>query len=141
MIKNWDNIALSEVSEVISKGTTPTTLGHDFQSSGIPFLRGEDINGGEVDSKKVSFHISSKTHSTLSRSHLRSGDLLITIAGTLGRVGYVPKNSPPLNCNQAVAFIRLKPDLVDLSFACFAFQFSKILDSLLDLKKVGILET
>lgn len=134
---NWNDVTFGEISQVVSKGTTPTTLGHDFLSSGIPFLRGEDINGGAVDSKNVTFHISQKTHSTLARSQLRAGDLLITIAGTLGRVGYVPKNSPPLNCNQAVAFVRLNPDLVDLKFACFALQSSEVLESLLGQKKVG----
>ena len=137
MSSNWEWCTLDAISTVVSKGTTPTTLGHNFTTTGIPFLRGEDINGGAVNSALVAFHISEKTHKFLSRSQLQPGDLLITIAGTLGRIGYVPSNSPPLNCNQAVAFVRLKRELVDLNFVCLALQCSDIISALLDLKKVG----
>jgi type I restriction enzyme S subunit len=61
--------------------------------------------------------------------------LLITIAGTLGRIGYVPMNAPPLNCNQAVAFVRLKPQVIDLVYACYACQ-AQIVD-LVTLRKIG----
>lgn len=101
-------------------------------------MRAEDISGGAIDSHSVAFHIDPKTHnSALARSNLKPGDLLITIAGSLGRVGYVPNDAPPLNCNQAVSFIRLRPDLVDVKFACFACQHKKVTSSLVDLKKVG----
>ena len=134
---NWKRIALGEVSEVVSKGTTPTTLGYEFCSVGIPFLRAEDVNEGAVNPKEVAFHISSKTHELLSRSQLQPGDLLITIAGTLGRVGYVPSNAPALNCNQAVAFARLKPNLIDIKFASLICQSPDVMAPLLELKKVG----
>jgi type I restriction enzyme S subunit len=131
---------LGDMSEVISKGTTPTTLGYAFTTSGVPFLRAEDINGGVVDVTQVAYHISNETHEILSRSQLLSGDLLITIAGTLGRVGYVPNDSPPLNCNQAVAFARLNPKIVDVEYACFACQSQQVLRSLTDLRAGGIIQ-
>ncbi len=134
----WKWVELGEISEVVSKGTTPTTLGFSFAEAGIPFLRAEDISGGAIDPHSVAFHIDLKTHnSALARSHLEPGDLLITIAGSLGRVGYIPNDAPPLNCNQAVAFIRLRPELVDVKFACFACQHKGVTNSLVDLKKVG----
>jgi type I restriction enzyme S subunit len=134
---NWSWVSLREISEVISKGTTPTTLGHAFTSTGIPFLRAEDVNGGAVEPSKVAFHISPETHSFLGRSQLQPGDFLITIAGTLGRIGYVPPNAPSLNCNQAVAFVRLKPEVIDVKFASFICQCEEVINSLLELKKVG----
>ena len=126
---------LEEVSTVVSKGTTPTTLGHAFLSKGVPFLRAEDVTGASVDPSAVAFRISEETNRVLSRSQLQPGDLLITIAGTLGRVGYVPRCAPPMNCNQAVAFIRLRPDVIDLNYACLACQ-AKI-GHLLKLQKIG----
>lgn len=133
----WPEVKLREVSEVISKGTTPTTLGYSFTSTGVAFLRAEDIINGVINPRTVAFHISPETHSVLSRSQLLPGDLLITIAGTLGRIGYVPRNAPPLNCNQAVAFARLKPDLLDSKFACLMCQCEDVISPLLNLKKVG----
>lgn len=126
---------LEEVSTVVSKGTTPTTLGHGFLSKGVPFLRAEDVTGGSVNPGEVAYRISEETNSALSRSQLQPGDLLITIAGTLGRVGYLPRSAPPMNCNQAVAFIRLRPEVIDLNYACLACQ-AKI-GHLLKLQKIG----
>jgi len=118
----WRWVKLSEISEVISKGTTPSTLGYSFTNAGVPFLRAEDVIGGPVRADRVAFHIDRETDAVLSRSRLKPGDLLITIAGTLGRVGYVADASPEMNCNQAVAFVRLKRDLADPEFLCLACQ-------------------
>jgi type I restriction enzyme S subunit len=126
---------LEEVSTLISKGTTPTTLGCSFVPEGIPFLRAEDVTGTAINPKAVAYYISAETDKILSRSRLQPGDLLITIAGTLGRIGYVPMNAPPLNCNQAVAFVRLDPQVIDLFYAGFACQ-AQIAD-LLTLRKIG----
>lgn len=129
---------LGEVCEVISKGTTPSTLGFNYiTQGGVPFLRAEDIQGGAVDLSDVKFRIQPETHASLSRSHLHSGDLLITIAGTLGRVGYIPKTTAPINCNQAVAFARLKPDLANLEYVCYACQSAAVLRPLLNQQKLG----
>jgi type I restriction enzyme S subunit len=138
MNTDWQWVQLGEISEVISKGTTPTTHGVAFLDSGIPFLRAEDVVGGAVDVTSVKYYVSDKTHDTLlARSKLQPGDFLITIAGSLGRVGYVPLNAPPLNCNQAVAFVRLKPNAIDLDFLLYVFQYEGITKSLLDVQKVG----
>jgi len=132
-----DLVKLSKISHTISKGTTPTTLGHDFIKAGIPFLRAEDVTNDAVKIRNVAFHISPKTHDYLSRSKLQAGDFLITIAGTLGRVGYVPADAPSLNCNQAVAFARLDFSKVDLKYLFLICQSSDVMKNLLDGKKVG----
>lgn len=99
-------IQLSEQCELITKGTTPTTLGHSFTDSGVPFIRVENIKAGEVQWNSNPLFISTETHDFLARSKIRGGDVLVSIAGTIGRAGVVPCDAPPLNCNQAVAIIR-----------------------------------
>src|SRR5713101_6372122 len=131
--RTWRWIELGEISDLVSKGTTPTTVGCSFTKTGVPFLRAEDISGGAINPLSVAFHIDVKTHNTvLARSQLRPGDLLITIAGTLGRVGYVPSNLTSLNCNQAIAFVRLRPHLIDVKFAYFVCQYNNLINSLVD---------
>ena len=93
---------------VVSKGTTPTTHGMEFVSEGIPFLRVEDLVKNPIDPLSVNKAIDLPTHEFLSRSQLKANDILVSIAGTIGRISIVPENSPQMNCNQAVAFIRLK---------------------------------
>jgi len=79
----WKWVTLGELSLLISKGTTPTSLGQKYSDDGIPFLRAEDVNGWEIEVDKIPLHISQETDEILSRSQLHPGDFVITIAGTL----------------------------------------------------------
>jgi len=105
--KNWKVKKLGELSLIITKGTTPTTYGYQFTNSGIPFLRVEDINNNLVNPKLTEYYISRETHEFLKRSKTKPKDVLITIAGTIGKVAYVPEDAPEMNMNQAVAIVRL----------------------------------
>jgi type I restriction enzyme S subunit len=103
----WVAKTLGESCEIVTKGTTPTSIGQDFTSSGINFLKAESISeGGQPIPRKMAF-IDEFTHRLLKRSQLRAGDILISIAGVLGRVGLVERDTLPANTNQALAIIRL----------------------------------
>jgi type I restriction enzyme S subunit len=121
---------LRAVSSLITKGTTPKTLGRSYTAEGIPFLRGEDIQGAAINVPNVKLFIDNDTNGILSRSVIHPGDLLITIAGTVGRCGYVGLDAPLMNCNQAVAIIRLDYSKVDPEYACFACQSPSVLATL-----------
>ena len=69
-------------------------------------MRVQDIKSGSVDIGAIELFISPETSSALGRSILEPGDVLVSIAGTIGRTGIVPADAPELNCNQAVALIR-----------------------------------
>jgi type I restriction enzyme, S subunit len=99
---------LGELAETITKGTTPTSLGMNFAEGGIAFLRVQNIEHGKVFFEKETLHIDEKTHRILKRSQIRARDILVTIAGSIGRAAIVPDNAPDLNCNQAVAIVRIQ---------------------------------
>lgn len=92
------------MTEVITKGTTPK----DKSGKGsINFVKVENINksSGEIDIKSK---ITENEHEGyLKRSQLKDGDILFSIAGTLGRTAIVKKELLPANTNQALAIIRL----------------------------------
>jgi type I restriction enzyme S subunit len=115
-------IRISDVSLVVTKGTTPTSVGLSYSNSGIPFLRSEDVVGSAIDLNKVRMFIDEDAHKRLERSALLYGDVLVTIAGTIGRVGFIGGRELAANCNQAVAFIR--PDLsrIDPEWLCLLLQ-------------------
>ncbi len=104
----WEVKRLGDECELITKGTTPTSLGKDFTSSGINFIKVETLDtDGKILDEMVAF-IDEVTHKLLKRSQLKEGDLLISIAGALGRTGIVGKEILPANTNQALAIARLK---------------------------------
>ncbi|XLX40621.1 restriction endonuclease subunit S [Ectopseudomonas mendocina] len=96
---------LGDLCSLVTKGTTPTSVGFDFAERGVPFLRIQNISGNTVSLNEV-LYIDEGTHNALARSKIRAGDFLITIAGTIGRTAIVPQDFPESNCNQAVAILR-----------------------------------
>ncbi|MGN0725545.1 MAG: restriction endonuclease subunit S, partial [Treponema sp.] len=105
---NWSWCRLSELSEFISKGTTPRGGKNAYTSSGVNFLRIENIgNNGQILLEGIT-HISEEEHlGFLKRSILQKNDLIISIAGTLGKTAIIQEKDLPINTNQAIAFVRL----------------------------------
>ena len=96
------------LSSIISKGTTPTTVGAEFESEGVRFLKAENILESGVSNHPENY-ISIDTHNILSRSALQEGDVLVVIAGaTTGKSAVLNQDLLPANTNQAISFIRLK---------------------------------
>ena len=70
-------------------------------------MRVENIGkNGELLLNNIKYISEDTHHNFLKRSILKEYDLLISIAGALGRTAIVPKNVLPLNTNQAVSFVR-----------------------------------
>ena len=99
-------VPLQDLCEVVTKGTTPTTLGKPFTASGINFIKAESIlDNHSIDTAKFAY-IDDETNAMLKRSIIEANDILFTIAGTLGRFALVDESVLPANTNQAVAIIR-----------------------------------
>jgi type I restriction enzyme S subunit len=103
---HWNVTTVKRLSSVISKGTTPTTLGAEFTDEGIRFLKAENIQNNAVMDMPANY-ISAETNQLLSRSKLQPDDLLVVIAGaTTGKSAVLNMDMTPCNTNQAVAFVR-----------------------------------
>ncbi|PTA68605.1 restriction endonuclease subunit S [Deinococcus arcticus] len=90
----------------ITKGTTPTTLGFDFSSAGAKFLRVQNLVDGRIVHASDDLFINRETNSALARSIILPNDVLLSIAGTIGRSALVIESDGEMNCNQAIAIIR-----------------------------------
>jgi type I restriction enzyme S subunit len=107
----WSVKRLGDITERITKGTTPTTLKRPFVESGINFVKVESLTeNGEFIPEKFAY-IDNETHELLKRSQLKVDDVLITIAGTIGRIAVITEDFLPANTNQAVALIRPNAEL------------------------------
>tara|TARA_R110001606_G_scaffold112535_2_gene239411 strand:- start:1486 stop:2748 length:1263 start_codon:yes stop_codon:yes gene_type:complete len=101
----WENNRLHDMTNLITKGTTPKT----FTSSGVNYVKIEGLVGVNINKDKC-VYIDEEVHlKELKRSILQENDLLFAIAGaTVGKVGIVTSDILPANTNQALAIIRLK---------------------------------
>lgn len=114
---------LKEVSELITKGTTPTTVGCNFTNHGINFIKSESISDSKYLNSYVFEHIDKETDNKLKRSRLAEGDLLFSIAGAyLGKIGIVRSRDLPANTNQAVGIVRLNKKKADVDFLYYYFS-------------------
>ena len=120
-------IKLRDVSEIITKGTTPTTIGEKFVEAGVNYVKSESITRTKYLDNTLFEHITEETHRKLKRSQLEEDDLLFSIAGAyLGKIGKVRKEDLPLNTNQAVGIVRLKKNLVDVDYVYYYFSQEKV---------------
>ena len=101
----WETVKLKEISNRVTKGTTPTTNGFKFQADGINFIKIEAIDDDGCFIEDKFAHINEECNESLRRSQLRENDILFSIAGALGRVALVNPSILPANTNQALAII------------------------------------
>jgi type I restriction enzyme S subunit len=74
----------------------------------------------------------------LNRSQVQENDILFTIAGTLGKVGFVTKEVLPANTNQAVAIIRPDYSKTSSSFIYYFVKDKSVQQSLLTKTVQGV---
>jgi type I restriction enzyme S subunit len=120
----WAVTRLEDIATRITKGGTPTTYGYSFQTSGINFLKVENISEGRVNLKSITDFIGEDAHEFQSKSQLSVNDILFSIAGTIGETCVVREEYLPANTNQALAIIKgtdvaIIPKLLQLQLEAF----------------------
>ena len=104
--KEWVPTPLANVSAFITKGATPTTYGFAWQSDGVLFLRSECAAEHGLDLSQSMF-ISQEAHTFLKRGEIKSGDIIITITGNVGRAIFLNEDFGYANMNQHIARVRI----------------------------------
>ena len=130
-------VKLSDIALVITKGTTPTTLGYDFVNDGINFVKIESITEDGTFLTDKFAHITEECDKKLSRSQLKQNDLLFSIAGAIGRTAIVTEDILPANTNQALAIIRVPEGVIDYSYLKYVLQSPDIIEQF-EKKKQGV---
>ena len=128
MPNNWKTYKLSELSELITKGTTPSTYGYKFTETGINYIKSDSTSYDGILDESVFVKISNEAHEKLKRSQLKENDILFSIAGAyLGKSGVVRESHLPANTNQANAIIRINQELVLSDYISLALRSPKLI--------------
>ena len=128
--ENYLHKRVGELAERVTKGTTPTSVGFQFEDQGtIRFVKAENItDDGRFMLGEMSY-ISSECNEKLARSQLQEGDYLFSIAGVIGRTAIVSREILPANTNQAISIIRLREtDEIDRGFLYAVLRSSYVMD-------------
>ena len=132
-----EKVRLGDVAAVITKGTTPTSMGYEFVDSGINFIKIESITeDGSFIADKFAY-ITDECNQKLSRSQLQKNDILFSIAGAIGRVAIVDESILPANTNQALAIIRVPEGIYEYSFLKYILK-SPVISKQFEKQKQGV---
>ena len=130
-------IRLGDIATVITKGTTPTSLGYEFTDSGVNFIKIESIaDDGSFIPQKFA-HISDECNEKLKRSQLQENDILFSIAGAIGKTAIVTKDALPANTNQALSIIRIPPNTINYRYLIYVLQ-SQFISEQFEKQKQGV---
>ena len=83
----------------------------EMVEEGIPFIRGTNISDYTVTGKDLKF-ISQDKHMVLKKGHLKTGDILFTNRGEIGKLALVPEQFDNANLNSQIAWLRTKRDSI-----------------------------
>lgn len=102
--EGWKYTVIEELSEV--KGGKRLPKGHDLTSekTSYPYIRVRDLTSGRMNIDDIQF-INHDTHIKIKNYIISHADLYISIAGTVGLVGMVPKVLDKANLTENCAKI------------------------------------
>jgi len=89
-----------------------------WREKGIPYLNVENIREGYIEWERVKY-IDEDVNEILKKSQVREGQVIITMAGTIGNAAVAYKLPKKVNSNQATAKITLKPNISPFFLAAF----------------------
>jgi type I restriction enzyme S subunit len=77
---------------------------------GIPFIRCTNLIDGRISNVDMRF-LSPEKHAQLKKGHLKTGDVLVTNRGEIGRTAIVDETHDGSNLNSQIAWLRCKDGL------------------------------
>lgn len=98
----------------ITSGSTPEN--GIYEREGIKFIQAQNVLEDYIDDERI-LYVNDEFHSSLKRSQLNGGEVLITIAGTIGRAAV--NSLCEANVNQAVAVLRVTDQVNPLYLSAF----------------------
>jgi len=104
----WEEKKLKDITDKIGSGSTPKGGEKVYKTSGIPFIRSQNVNNNKLIFDEVTF-IDNETHFSMKNSSVKANDILLNITGaSIGRSCVVPTNFREGNVNQHVCIVRVK---------------------------------
>lgn len=105
LIEKWDRDHVAALSHV-SDGNH-FSISDNFVEEGVPYYRGQDVTGRFFVETAAPIHITREAydHKHMVRSHLKKGDVLLSIIGTIGELSLFTSKAPA-TCSCKLAILR-----------------------------------
>ena len=111
--EDWEVGTLSEITQKIGSGITPTGGEQTYKTEGRPFIRSQNGGWGKLLLDDVAF-IDGTTHATFPETEVALEDVLLNITGaSIGRSAVADSRVAHGNVNQHVCIIRAIPSRLE----------------------------
>jgi len=106
---DWELVRLEDICEEIYRYPTYYNIKY-VEQDGVPEVRGELIRiNGELSSDPSEYrYISKETSANFPRTILHEGDFVLSVRGTMGKIGYI--SSLLENANMTANLMRISPN-------------------------------
>ena len=113
----------TQVSDLQSLASIPISYGvlvpdNATREGGVPMIKIQDINQGKIQTEKLSY-ISRTLHDRYAKTEVKTGDLLISLIGSIGVTARVPDVLEGANVSRQFAVIRTSSPGISDYLHCF----------------------
>ena len=133
----WQNTTIGDITERVTKGSSPNWQGFQYAEKGIVFVRSQNVGWGSLDLSDIA-HLPASFNSKEKKSVLKADDVLLNIVGaSIGRAAVASKQVEGGNVNQAVAVIRPSKEHLLPKFLLY-YLLSDMAQKLIHSQKVDV---
>ena len=116
--EEWNCVQLESVTSKIGSGITPTGGNRIYQRAGIPFVRSQNVQCGEMKLTNI-VYIDEVTHKTFEGTEIQYDDVLLNITGaSIGRSSVADDAVVGGNVNQHVCILRPIKNVLNSLYLC-----------------------
>jgi type I restriction enzyme S subunit len=102
----WCWVTIDQITQTVTKGSSPGHQGFEYKEEGIPFLRSQNVRWGQLDLEGIE-HLDESFNEAQTKSVIEEDDVFLNIVGaSIGRAAKADERLDGANMNQAVALIR-----------------------------------
>ena len=102
----WEMKMISEVCQIgDGNHSSKYPKSSEMLLEGVPFIRSNNLIDGELSWRDIKY-ISKEKHITLKKGHLKTGDVLFTNRGQIGKLAIVSDDFNDSNLNSQIAWFR-----------------------------------
>ena len=120
--KGWEKTNIKDICDI--KGGKRVPLKHKLvkYDTGLPYIKAGNIKNGKITLDDLEYLLP-ETQKMIARYIVDEGDVCITVAGTIGNVGIVPKELDKANLTEnANKFVIKHEERLSNYFLCYLFQ-------------------
>ena len=113
--EDWNNTSLCELVDQNRKITYGIVVPGPAIYDGVPLIRAQDYSKGWVDLEDL-YRVSHTIDKAYKRSKVITGDVLLTIVGSVGNIAKVPQTFDDSNITQQTARLSFNPEVADADY-------------------------